>query len=532
MRKSICLVILYALASSANAQNVGIGNTVPVHKLDLSGRMRIRGGADNFNSAGIWLAGSGTDSAVNKAFVGMNTNTTVGIYGATGAGWSLLVNTDNGNTGIGTNTLDKAGLTVDNKAGAVHALFGSNAAGIAIESDFPGIGFNSYFSDARRLLSAGFGAYIGLDYINGGMRFSVSPGAGSAGSTISLNPALYLSPGGNIGIGNLSPAAPLSFSNVLGKKISLYPGSTGDAGFAVFANELRQYTDHANGNITFGFDNYTNGFTERMRIKANGNVGIGNSSPNAPLQFGNSVQNRKIVMYESGNNDHQFYGFGINASVLRYQVPSSVDDHVFFAGTGTAASDELVRIKGNGNVGIGVSDPAYRLDIAGRMRIRSETNNGSGIWFNNIWNTEVRGFIGMYDNDLFGLYGDAGAGWAFTMSTSNGDIQASGNTSINGYTRIGDTGPSIKTKLITGTTPLLGEALIPHGLDKSKIIGFQAVVTTVDGVLIPPGYWFGVGLSYEVQIDNNYIRIVLPLNPVDYLAIINKPFKIYITYTN
>lgn len=101
----------------------------------------------------------------------------------------------------------------------------------------------------------------------------------------------------------------------------------------------------------------------------NGNLGINTSTPNAPLQFSNSVVNRKIVLYDSSNNDNQFYGFGINSGTLRYQTSSSGADHVFFSGIDASSSSELLRIKGNGNVGIGTATPSQRLDVSGNFRL-------------------------------------------------------------------------------------------------------------------------------------------------------------------
>ena len=57
-------------------------------------------------------------------------------------------------------------------------------------------------------------------------------------------------------------------------------------------------------------------------------------------------------MYEVANNDHQYFGFGVNSSTLRYQVDATTTDHVFYAGTSSTVSNELMRIKGNGNVTI------------------------------------------------------------------------------------------------------------------------------------------------------------------------------------
>ncbi len=100
----------------------------------------------------------------------------------------------------------------------------------------------------------------------------------------------------------------------------------------------------------------------------NGNVGIGTSTPNAPLQFANTISQRKVVLYEESNNDHQFYGLGLNAAVLRYQVAHVNADHAFYSGSGTSNSAELLRIKGSGNVGVGTASPSQKLEVNGNIK--------------------------------------------------------------------------------------------------------------------------------------------------------------------
>lgn len=105
--------------------------------------------------------------------------------------------------------------------------------------------------------------------------------------------------------------------------------------------------------------------TERMRVTSGGNVGIGTSAPNAALQFGNVISNRRIVLWEVANNDHEFTGLGINFGMLRYQVGNNTSDHAFYASTSSTTSNELMRIKGNGNVGIGTNAPVQKLNVVG-----------------------------------------------------------------------------------------------------------------------------------------------------------------------
>lgn len=110
-------------------------------------------------------------------------------------------------------------------------------------------------------------------------------------------------------------------------------------------------------------------------IGANGNMGIGTTNPNAPLQFPNVIASRKIVMWETGNNDHQYYGLGINPFMLRYQVDGTSSNHVFYTGTSATTSNELMRITGTGNVGIGTTAPDAKCHVEGALGVYSTTND-------------------------------------------------------------------------------------------------------------------------------------------------------------
>jgi hypothetical protein len=120
------------------------------------------------------------------------------------------------------------------------------------------------------------------------------------------------------------------------------------------------------GNIYLG--NGNNGFTP-ITINSSNYVGIKTTTPNADLQFDDNYANNKLVLHNNffGNlpgNLHNFYGFGVNQGVLRYQVPGNMYDHAFYAGNANGtASNELMRITGNGYVGIGISNPQAPLQF-------------------------------------------------------------------------------------------------------------------------------------------------------------------------
>lgn len=115
-----------------------------------------------------------------------------------------------------------------------------------------------------------------------------------------------------------------------------------------------------------------------LTLLRNGNIGLGNvNTPNAPLQFNNALQNRKIILYEAANDDHRFYGFGINSGVLRYQTDASNADHVFYSAASASSSTELFRIKGNGAIGINQANPGV-YGHGGTARVLEIWNN-SGV---------------------------------------------------------------------------------------------------------------------------------------------------------
>lgn len=81
---------------SYSGGKVGLGTPTPGFILDATDRVRIRQGASG--TAGIWFYQ--TTPANDRAFVGMASDTQVGLWGNTGANWGLVMDTTSGQVDI------------------------------------------------------------------------------------------------------------------------------------------------------------------------------------------------------------------------------------------------------------------------------------------------------------------------------------------------------------------------------------------------------------------------------------------------
>ena len=209
----------------------------------------------------------------------------------------------------------------------------------------------------------------------------------------------------NIGIGTVTPTrARLEVHGVEGSgNTSAIFGGDGN-GISMQRNwptiGFNQFRDNASGNGRFmatgyaaiqsldplsgimGIDMFPYGLgnasipssTRAISIAPTGYVGLGGAYPNASLQLPNTLDNRKIVLWETANNDNQYYGFGINGGTLRYNIDAPGAVHRFYAGASSVSSNLLFSIWGNKQVlvsnsggggffGINLDNAPYTLSL-------------------------------------------------------------------------------------------------------------------------------------------------------------------------
>lgn len=224
---------------------------------------------------------------------------------------------------------------------------------------------------------------------------------------------------GNVGIGANNPVSPLSFNDITGDKISLYKSGFGQYGFGIQNGLLQVYSDAVAANIAFGYGSST-AFTERMRIVNGGTDGmilkgrLSLKNGTTPLDV---AQTPGIWLYKPDNSAPlSFMGTETNQNVGFYGGPR-----------GWGFTYDAI----NSRVGIGATNPAYILDVNGRMRLRHVPGEEPGIWLNNNTNSGTPAFIGLQNNDQVGFYGTGGAGWDLTMNVNNGALSVNGSAGNN-----------------------------------------------------------------------------------------------------
>ena len=212
---------------------------------------------------------------------------------------------------------------------------------------------------------------------------------------------------------------------------------------AVIKASIFSGVDTGTQNGQLGFMVATGGVLyEKIRLLANGNLGIGTSSPDAQLDVTRSGNGQIAVLQTTANRGFSFDSQSDTAlQIASIQASTNMDlwaNTVSFS----AGGSERMRIDSSGNVGIGTSSPTAKLHIA----VPDASVDGTkGVRITNVAGTIVMLECGVSSDSFVGTT----SGSDFSIRTNNTEKMRITNT---GNVGIGTTSPAFLTEIVGGAT--------------------------------------------------------------------------------
>jgi hypothetical protein len=211
-----------------------------------------------------------------------------------------------------------------------------------------------------------------------------------SGGSYSTN--VTITQAGNVGIGTASPSEPLEvagniFINTSQSYTKFLANNTGESGLLAIdadSNEraginFQGVSSNQSTAITFSTSETASTMLERMRIDTDGNVGIGTTSPGAPLAISGSNPNGVSVLLYNGVSTANPTIVSNNASTSTLKIKggapasgSNQGGQIDLVG-GAAAADAGAIILRAG-IGTGEQGEKARIDSSGRLLVGTSTS--------------------------------------------------------------------------------------------------------------------------------------------------------------
>jgi hypothetical protein len=253
----------------------------------------------------------------------------------------------------------------------------------------------------------------------------------SSSQWITTGTKMYNNNTGNVGIGTTNPNHILHLhKNATEQDVRIALTDNSSTASSTRGLHLIKYSD--NSSYLWNYEStpltIATSDTERIVILANGNVGIGTTNPRYKLDIqGDAAQTLRIIDTRTAGdaivalkelNDNN----GFDMAYI-----GSTDDRFYIRGYNNSATPrvDLAIDRITSNVGIGMTNPKYKLDVAGTINASNILINGSIISASSSqWITSG---ANIYANNLLGNVGiGTNNPSAYTLQV-NGTIGASGN---------------------------------------------------------------------------------------------------------
>ena len=339
---------------------------------------------------------------------------------------------------------------------------------------------------------------------------------------------------GNVGIGTNSPSSNLhiktSVDNSLTQGLIIERSANSDKGYINYQAGAFQIRATDGDPIAFGQVS-----NERMRIDNSGNVGIGTSNPTGQLHIKGDAD--MGIRVESAAGGYSAIAFGDSVDTVRGGITYySTDNSLQFRGYNNT---ERMRIDSSGNVGIGTSSPAYKLETKNgdisTIKLTSAAGgnavNGMRFRVHNSANTAQSATLGMINAETVNAWGGA---LTFSTKPTNSTpneavtermrIDSSGNllvgtTDVSPYTRTSGNAIAIGDGLISSAQSGGNAAIFNRMTNDGSIVGFRKNGTTVgsiggyEGSTVFAGKYTGLKFNYS-NATNSIIHTVSPSNVI------------------
>jgi hypothetical protein len=310
---------------------------------------------------------------------------------------------------------------------------------------------------------------------------------------------LRITSAGNVGIGTTTPANKLEVdggSSAVTLRVSTTNTSNGVSALILSNSSKSAFNDGMKMAHGGGFTNITdlNGTNIMSWDMSNTRVGIGTVTPAYKLdvigsarigQTSNNSTSTSLQITSGGNGYDAFIDFGywdtFDAGI--WYVGRKGSTGAFFI-SDYSGGPELNRltITTSGNVGIGLTNPSYKLDVTGKIYSNTEVQGGTAIM-----------------NDTGGIT-------VFGSNTSTRSIRVGRNGTLNdifitgssGNVGIGTINPAQRLHVSGNIAQTLGTATTTHFVGITGSLTTNTVVASLD-VATQPAY--GVFFDYVVYDD-------------------------------
>jgi hypothetical protein len=394
----------YTIAGNSHNWYIGGAQTLPIGStatLSLAMSLTSTGalafnGAANFGSAGQVLQSNGnappTWVPVSGTTVGTSTQV-ITVARTTNASHFLTFVDSNNASATAEAVYTTSSFSINPATGNIGIGIGPNSTyKLAIANTLAGAQADKTLFNISDLYNAGvngqffkiMGGPSGINLLSGWGTLNL--GARVADGNDTFTSHLTINGSGNVGIGTLTPGAPLAFADSLATKIQFNGnnanGYTVGLSSAVNSGDaMMRFTAGAIGAGEIGFYNTTN---LRLLINNVGNVGIGTSTPQYRLDVNNGTLGSNSFQASFGSNISAgnwtgiHFGYSEAANTL-YRKSALVFErqdssargkvHILNNGTNGSASatlaDARLTITFDGNVGVGTTNPINKFEVAG-----------------------------------------------------------------------------------------------------------------------------------------------------------------------